>query len=37
VPPDPEDDEQIAFALALLRGEKTDPAFPPNPDQAAIK
>ena len=37
VPPDVEDDEQIAFALALLRGEETDPAFPPNPDQAAIK
>ena len=26
-----------ADALDLLRGVKTDPAFPPNPDQASIK
>ncbi|MCY6383453.1 S41 family peptidase [Hoeflea prorocentri] len=32
VPPEPEDDEQLGFALELLRGERTDPAFPPSPD-----
>ncbi|MDP2120227.1 MAG: S41 family peptidase [Hoeflea sp.] len=37
VPPDPKDDVQLGYALDLLRGIKTDPAFPPNPDQAAIK
>ena len=37
VPPDPKDDVQLGHALDLLRGVKTDPAFPPNPDQAAIK
>jgi carboxyl-terminal processing protease len=37
VPPEAEDDVQLGLALELLRGEKTDPAFPPNPDQAAAK
>ena len=37
VPPDPKDDVQLGYALDLLRGVKTDPAFPPNPDQASIK
>ncbi len=36
VPPDPKDDVQLAAALELLRGEKTDPAFPPNPDKAVM-
>ncbi len=29
VPPDPKDDVQLNTALSLLRGEKTDPSFPP--------
>jgi carboxyl-terminal processing protease len=37
VPPDPKDDVQLGYAMDLLRGIKTDPAFPPNPDQASIK
>jgi carboxyl-terminal processing protease len=36
VPPDPKDDVQLAYALDLLRGVKTDPAFPPNPDEAVL-
>jgi carboxyl-terminal processing protease len=36
VPPDPKDDVQLAAALELLRGLKTDPAFPPNPDKAVL-
>ncbi len=36
VPPDPKDDLQLAYALELLRGTKTDPAFPPNPDRAVL-
>ncbi|MCT8999240.1 S41 family peptidase [Chelativorans intermedius] len=36
VPPDPADDLQLAHALDLLRGVKTDPAFPPNPDKAVM-
>jgi carboxyl-terminal processing protease len=36
VPPDPKDDVQLSYALDLLRGVKTDPAFPPNPDQAVL-
>ena len=36
VPPDPEDDVQLSAAFELLRGERTDPAFPPNPDQAVL-
>ncbi|TWG98973.1 carboxyl-terminal processing protease [Mesorhizobium sp. J18] len=36
VPPDPKDDVQLTYALELLRGEKTDPAFPPNPEKAVM-
>ncbi|MFZ1773480.1 MAG: S41 family peptidase [Rhizobiaceae bacterium] len=36
VPPDPKDDQQLNFALALLRGEKTDPAFPPDPNKTVL-
>lgn len=36
VPPDPKDDIQLNYALDLLRGAKTDNAFPPNPDQAVL-
>ncbi|MEO0637933.1 MAG: peptidase S41, partial [Pseudomonadota bacterium] len=32
VPADPKDDVQLAFAMDLLRGDKTDPNFPPNED-----
>lgn len=35
VPPDPKDDEQLNFALQLLRGEIKDEAFPPNKEQAS--
>ncbi len=31
VPPDEKDDKALATALDLLRGTKTNPAFPPNP------
>ena len=34
VPQDPAEDDQLAFALALIRGEKTDPAYPPDPAKA---
>ncbi len=37
VPPDPKDDVQLNYALELLRGQKTDPAFPPNPDRAQLR
>ena len=37
VPPDPKDDLQLAHALDLLRGVKTDVAFPPNPDRAVLQ
>jgi carboxyl-terminal processing protease len=37
VPPEPEDDIQLNYAYALIRGEKTDPAFPPNPDRAVLQ
>jgi carboxyl-terminal processing protease len=36
VPPEPEDDIQLNYALDLLRGVETDPAFPPNPDHAVL-
>ena len=36
VPPEPKDDVQLAYALDLLRGTKTDPAFPANPDKAVL-
>ncbi|MEM1050051.1 MAG: S41 family peptidase [Pseudomonadota bacterium] len=35
VPPDVKDDKQLQFAMALLRGEKVDTAFPPDPNKAA--
>ncbi len=35
VPPDPKDDVQLNYALELLRGEKTDPSFPPDPTKIA--
>jgi len=37
VPPEAKDDIQLNYALDLLRGVKTDPSFPPNPDKAAMK
>jgi len=36
VPPEPKDDIQLNYALDLLRGIKTDPAFPPNPQKAVL-
>ncbi|TKT82990.1 S41 family peptidase [Aquamicrobium sp. LC103] len=36
VPPEAKDDIQLNYALDLLRGAKTDPAFPPNPDRAVL-
>jgi carboxyl-terminal processing protease len=36
VPPEPKDDIQLNYALELLRGQKTDPAFPPNPQKAVL-
>lgn len=35
VPPDTKDDKALQTALALLRGTTINPAFPPNPTQAA--
>jgi carboxyl-terminal processing protease len=35
VPPEAEDDVQLNYALKLIRGEITDPAYPPKSDQAA--
>ena len=35
VPPDPKDDVQLNYALDLLRGLKTDAAFPPNTDDVS--
>jgi carboxyl-terminal processing protease len=37
VPAEPKDDMQLIYALELLRGQKTDPAFPPNPDRAQLQ
>jgi carboxyl-terminal processing protease len=39
VPPEAKDDVQLNYALDLLRGNKTDPSFPPNPEktEAAVK
>jgi carboxyl-terminal processing protease len=34
VPPDAKDDVQLQYALELLRGEKTDPSFPPDQERA---
>jgi carboxyl-terminal processing protease len=36
VPQDPAEDMQLGYALDLLRGEKTDAAFPPSPDKAVM-
>ncbi len=36
VPPEPKDDVQLGYALELLRGEKKDAAFPPDPDKAVL-
>ncbi|MCO6051243.1 S41 family peptidase [Mesorhizobium sp. RP14(2022)] len=36
VPPEAKDDIQLNYALDLLRGVKTDPAFPPNPQKAVM-
>jgi len=35
IPPDAKDDKALQSALALIRGTETNPAFPPNPKQAA--
>ena len=37
VPPETKDDLQLNYALDLLHGKKTDPAFPANPEQAVLK
>jgi carboxyl-terminal processing protease len=37
VPPEAKDDIQLQHALALLRGEKSDPSFPANPEKAELK
>ena len=37
VPPEAKDDLQLQYALELLRGEKTDPSFPANPEKAEFK
>ncbi|ANH06049.1 MULTISPECIES: S41 family peptidase [Shinella] len=37
VPPEAKDDLQLQYALELLRGEKTDKAFPANPEKAELK
>jgi carboxyl-terminal processing protease len=36
VPPDPKNDLQLIYAEQLLRGQKTDPSFPPNPQKAVL-
>ncbi|RWO86863.1 MAG: S41 family peptidase [Mesorhizobium sp.] len=36
VPPDPKDDLQLIYAEQLLRGQKTNPSFPPNPQKAVL-
>ncbi len=36
VPPEAKDDIQLNYALDLLRGNKTDVAFPPNPQKAVL-
>lgn len=37
VPPETKDDLQLNYALDLLRGKKSDPAFPANPEKAELK
>jgi carboxyl-terminal processing protease len=34
VPPDPKDDKQLNYALALLRGVQVNAAFPPDPNKS---
>jgi carboxyl-terminal processing protease len=34
VPQDPKEDDQLTYALELLRGERTNEAFPPDPNKA---
>ncbi|GLR50794.1 peptidase S41 [Shinella yambaruensis] len=36
VPPEAKDDLQLQYALELLRGQKTDKAFPANPEKAEL-
>ncbi len=36
IPPDAKDDKALNMALELLRGTKTNPAFPPNPKSATL-
>ena len=36
VPPEAKDDLQLQYALDLMRGAKSDAAFPPNPDKAVM-
>lgn len=36
VPPEAKDDIQLNYALDLMRGVKTDPAFPANPEKAVL-
>jgi carboxyl-terminal processing protease len=36
VPADEKDDKALVMALELLRGTKTNPAFPPNPKSAHL-
>jgi carboxyl-terminal processing protease len=35
IPPDQKDDKALTYALELLRGTKTNTAFPPSPRAAA--
>jgi carboxyl-terminal processing protease len=37
VPPEAKDDLQLQYALELLRGQKSDPSFPANPEKAELK
>ncbi|WP_011582763.1 MULTISPECIES: S41 family peptidase [Chelativorans] len=36
VPQDPKEDVQLSYALDLIRGVKTDPAYPASPDKAVM-
>ena len=36
VPPEQKDDKALTMALELMRGSKSNPAFPPNPKQANL-
>jgi carboxyl-terminal processing protease len=37
IPPDAKNDKALQTALALIRGTETNPAYPPNPAQAAVQ